>query len=305
MPMLKFNHLVIVLLIFFNQQANAGLFTAYVVPSGRGIDLSSPRGLALSTARNYRSNVIQPYGHGMFHIKCSVADGDGFEHDELSGINLVNLEDANDLVLRHGYGLGSLFAILPGQLDSRERTTYVLRSYMNAGAAAFIQYKINASTCARLVNFVREFRERGIDTRYGLTARPRYGEGTDCTALVAALFEVAGLDDPTIDAVWRRAVRVPSHLIGGPLTGNYIPPRRLVIRPLLTRSWASAYQPHFVAQIFVTDNLYFHILNRWNQGLSPLASHDLQATMGYIENTKGFIIDARSVPTPDEPFWFD
>jgi hypothetical protein len=296
---------VIIFLIMFTQTLEAGLLTAYVVPSARGIDLSSPRGLALSTARNYRSNAIQPYGHGMFHLKCSIVDGDALEHDELSGINLVNLNDANNLVLRHGYGLGSLFAVLPGQLDTRERTTYVLRSYMNAGAAAFIQYKVNSTTCSRLVQFIREFRERGVDTRYGLTARPRYGEGTDCTALLAALLEVAGLQDVTIDAIWRRTVRVPANLIGGPLTGNYIPPRRFIMRPFLTRSWASPNQAHFVAQLYITDNLISHILNRWNQGLSPLASQELQATMAYIENTKGFIIDARSVPTPDEPFWFD
>ena len=295
--------LVLILFLCSGQTVFAGLLTIYLIPSAAGYNFTSPRTFAGSTGRNYRSGALQPYSHAMYHLKCSKTDGDTFEHDELSGVNITALSDGNSLVLRQGYGLGTLFAIMPGKMETRDEVINNLRTYMPDGSVSFLQYKISSETCGRLTQFTNEYRERGLDRLYGQSARPRYGEGSNCTAFVTALLELAGFSDDTIDRIWRRVYLVPSYLVGGPLTGNFIPPRRFLLRPFLTNHWASPNQPHFAAEIYNTDNLHFHILSRWKQGLSPFDTGNLPVTLSYIENIKGFIIDARTVPTPMASMW--
>lgn len=261
MHVLKFA--ITILSMLYAQNLFAGLLTIYLIPSARGLDFSSPRNFAFAIARNYRSGALLPYSHAMFHLKCSMDDGDGFDHDELSGVNIVSLESGNNEILYQGYGLGTLFSVLPGQMESRDTVLYNLRTYMPYGGASFLQYQINGPTCQRLTRFVIEYRQRGLEQNYGQALHPRYAEGSNCTSFVSALLEIAGLLDPGIDQVWSVYLRVPRYLVGGPLTGAFIPARTFILRPLITRFWAGPDDPHFPIRVYNTDRLHFHILTRW------------------------------------------
>lgn len=287
----------------FSTAAHGGLFTVFVIPSVYGWDLSTPRTLIWSSIKNRKSQQIRPYGHGMYHIRCSTSDGDDINFDELSGV-MVNLDYASALPMRHGYGLGTLFATMPGYLESREEARHVLSAYMRAGMVAFLQYKIRPETCYRLAEFVNQYREHGINHKYGLTLDPRKMEGADCTSFIAALLDVAGLHDHDLNNVWESTLLVPYNMVGGPLTGRFIPPRRFFLRPFSGRSWATPTEPHFIAKVYHPDFLYDHILQRWEQNLSPFDSASLPVKISSMFEAKGFIVDASRLKTPTEPLWY-
>lgn len=284
-------------------RACADRLTVYAIPTPYGNDYSSPRRLAMSTDRNYRTGQTYQYGHTAFHLQCDPAKGEGAGIDIFDGINAVNLAEGEYLTRRKGYGFGVMFTILSGHFEGRETTTQRVQSYMDAGAAAFVRFEISSAACRRMASFYEEYKSLGVPENYGLYLRPRHKEGANCATFAAALLEIGGLADPGLMDSWRVALRVPTYVVGGPLTGRFIPPWFFFARPFWARHWASPYDHHYFIEFYDPDLLYNHIRNRWQNGLSPVDNAELPARMTHNGSTRGFDVDAKSLATPDEPFW--
>lgn len=299
---------------FIQTLAFAALFTAaspsladsvtiYAIPSAHGNDHSTPRRLGLATARNYRSGYLYRFGHVAFHLQCESASDGTAPVDILDGINVVRLTDYEYLTTRLGYGLGTIFSVMDGHFEGRETTRAGLKAYMDAGAAAFVKFDISAPTCQRMVSFIEEYKSLGLPDNYGMTLRPRHKEGANCATFGAALLEVGGLADTAMMQSWRISLRVPTHLVGGPLTGRRVPAWFFFARPFWARRWATAYEPHYYAEYYDPGLLYNHIRNRWQQGLSPINNWGFAAQKVHNGNTLGFVVDATSAAVPEESFW--
>ncbi len=283
--------------------AFSNVLTIFAIPTPYGNDYSSPRQLALSTNRNFNAGYIYPLGHAAFHLRCAPDAGSKEGIDIFDGINGLRMSEGEYLTRRRGYGLGVMFSILSGHFEGRETTIERVQAHMDSGAAAFIHFDITARACHRMATFIEEYKNLGIPDNYGLSLRPRHKEGANCATFAAALLEVGGLADPGLMESWRVTLRVPEHLVGGPLTGRFIPPWFFFVRPFWARRWAGPYDPHYFIEFQDPELLYRHIWNRWQQGLSPVDNGDMPATLTQTGNTRGFIVDATSVPVPEEPFW--
>ena len=283
--------------------AFADALTIFAIPTPRGNDYSSPRRLAMSTNRNFNTGNIYPLGHAAFHLRCEAAGGGEAGIDIFDGINGLRLSDGEYLTRRRGYGLGVMFTILSGHFEGRATTIDRVQANMDSGSAVFIHFDVSTRACHRMAAFIEEYGALGIPDNYGLSLRPRYKEGANCATFVAALLEVGGLADQGLMDSWRVSLRVPEHLVGGPLTGRFVPSIFFFVRPLWARKWAGASEPHFYIEFYDPELLHHHIWNRWHRTQSPVDNGDMPAKITQNGITRGFIVDATSAPVPDEPFW--
>jgi hypothetical protein len=285
-------------------QAFAGTLTVYAIPSPRGIDWSTPKTLTWSAARNNMSPGTHKIGHANIHLRCATADGDDRDYEILTGMTTGEDDPTMRLLKQEGYGLGILFATVPGRLESTAEVSTDLHHRFETGNVNFLQFAINPTTCARLADYATEYQARGYDQAYGLPNRPRHGEGAGCTAFAASFLELAGLHSNHLRSRWNKTRLAPAFLTGGPLTGHFVPLMAL-LRPLRPLRWARPDEPHYAVNFYDPDALVRHIESSWNAGRNPLgddtAAGNPDFTMMGI--AKGFVFDATAVRTPNDPVW--
>jgi hypothetical protein len=299
---LFFSTLMTLAIYVYSGEAFSDSLTVFAIPAPHGNDFSSPRNLALSAKRNYAGGYTYPLGHAAFHLVCD-SSGKGPGVDIFDGINGVWVSEGEYLTRQRGYGMGVMFAIMRGHFEGREMSVSRVQAHMDSGSASFIRFEISERACQRLAAFIAEYSELGLPANYGLSLRPRQREGANCASFVAALLEIAGLADHGLMYPWQVWLRIPEHFVGGPLTGRFIPAWWFLVRPFWAKHWSSANSPHYYIEFNDPGLLYSHIWNRWQQGLSPVNNAKMPAKMVLNGITRGFVVDAKSAPVPEEPFW--
>jgi len=284
--------------------ALAGSLTIYAIPSPRGIDWSTPKSLTWSAARNQLSGQTHKIGHANIHVRCAAAEGDDRDFEVLTGMTTGDDDPTMRLLKEEGYGLGILFATVPGRLETQEEVSRDLYDRFETGKVNFLQFRVSSPTCARLAEYVTAYKSRGYDRFYGLPNRPRHGEGAGCTAFAASFLDLAGLHTDYLRSRWKKTRLAPEFLTGGPMTGHFVPLAAL-LRPIRPLRWARETEPHFAISFFDPDALVRHLESSWNAGRNPLGGREIKTspdftTMGIA---KGFVFDATTVPTPDDPVW--
>ena len=302
---------------FFGSSGSlAGTLTVYAIPSPHGIDWTSPKSLTWSALGNQTSPQTHTIGHANIHLRCRIPDGDAREFEILTGMTSAENDPTNQWLKDDGYGLGILFATVPGRLETQAEVSRDLHHRFARGSVNFMQFNISATTCDRLAQYATEYQQRGYDQFYGLPNRPRHGEGAGCTAFAASFLDLAGLHTPHLKSRWSKSRLAPAHLTGGPLTGNFVPLSAL-LRPLRPSRWAAQDEPHFAINFFDPDALFQHIETSWHANKNPLvagSSHDgagvdvdhesvPAARISKIGRAKGFFFNANLIQTPDDPIW--
>ncbi len=298
-----------VAILICSTNAFAGILTIYAIPSPKGIDWTSPKSLAWSAISNQISDKTHTIGHANIHLRCRVEEGDAENFEILTGMTSADNDPTNDRIKHEGYGLGVLFATVPGRLETHDEASRDLHSRFKRGLVNFMQFQIGAPTCSRLAQYANEYQERGYDQFYGLPNRPRHGEGAGCTAFAASFLDLAGVHAGYLKANWSKTRRVPENLVGGPLTGNFVPVQSL-LRPLRPSRWATPDETQFTINFFDPDALFQHIESAWKAGLNPLGAGTDQtpaipAQMSNIAQAKGFILNANLIHAPTEPIWLN
>jgi len=296
---------IVMSVVLLSHVAQAGSLTIYAIPSPRGLEWSTPKALAWSTYQNQNSAQTHTIGHANIHLRCDIAAGDEENFEIATGMTSTEDDPTRALLQDEGYGLGILFVTIPGRLEPAQEIAADLESRRKSGLINFMQFKISAKTCSRLAKYVREYKDRGYDQAYGLPNRPRYGEGSGCSAFVASFLDLAGLHTPTLRSKWYRELRVPKHLVGGPLTGNFVRVMDL-IRPLRPSRWAKPEEPHFLIQFYDPEALFLNLREDYQAKSHPLGD-DVSGAMPvrFVSDQKvaGFELDANNIPTPDENIW--
>ena len=312
--------LMFITLLLTSSTALAGTLTVYAIPSPHGINWASPKTLSWSALTNQASPQTHTIGHANIHLRCQTEDGDMRDFELLTGMTSGANDPTNQLLTVEGYGLGILFTTIPGRLETQSEVSQDLHHRFARGSVNFMQFQIGSATCERLARYVTEYQERGYDQFYGLPNRPRHGEGAGCSAFAASFLDIAGLHAAHLKASWSKVRRVPAHLVGGPLTGRFVPMTAL-LRPLLPSRWATEAESHYGVNFFDPDALFRHIENSWREGNNPLGgvgtrtssleglgtnnAETIPAELTRLGAAKGFVLDAREVPVPDEAIWLN
>jgi hypothetical protein len=218
------------------------------------------------------------------------------EADVLTGMTSA-VDNSQDLLLGQGYGLGLLFHNFEGRLNTREEAVLDIQEGVKSGRLSFMAFDITPATCQRLLTYEMEFRLRGYDRNYGLPNRPLYGEGAGCSAFGVSFLEAAGIDPKVFFHHWGRYVLVPKRLVGGPLTGDFIPIIRILLNPLAL--WAHPSMPHFPLGFWDPDLMHGYV-KRVRQGLLQMPFDGEILQWG---EASGIRMNISSIPTPSGPIF--
>ncbi len=278
--------------------------TMFVVRPPFDINFSSPRHLMISFASNAFGMYQSVPKYNMGHVYVSI---DGPESHVITGSSRHKSSRTGWSNFIKGYGLGMLFCSFPGRLDDEQKINFKIASRYRDGSLSFIRFIISKATYDRVMEYYKEYLIRTEYQFYNGENKPREGLGAGCTAYAISFLQVAGLLNDEFEPLWAQAVRVPTELVGGPLTGHKVSGLKI----LASRRWAAADEPHFLFKIY--DPLLMHnwikkVVQNRNDRISFYISdnHALSACPFErikIENSPGLIFDCRNITTPDEPIF--
>jgi hypothetical protein len=279
--------------------------TVYAYPAPLGIDWRSPTGLAWSTLSNSlvsdrKLKAVHSIGHMNFHLQCDPSaefpEGIDIETGQTNSDN----KQMEKHLLSEGYGMGVMLADYSGQLETAAEIEADLPLRYQRGSIAFIDLKIKNSSCQRVAQYLKEYRQRGYDRIYGgLQRKARQGLGAGCASFTESVLEIAGVMMPEWKSYWSHSVNVPWRLIGGPLSGKKVSLLTMLFSPTAWR-WNPSPKDSYIVTFW--DPFYVYWWIRYaNQGKASLQRVPWVATKrGHAD---GVSVDATALPTPTEDFW--
>jgi hypothetical protein len=282
-------------LLTFSLSALADQVVLYNVPSPYGLNWRTPHTLLKTVLRNHASGQSHEIGHVFVGLYCSNL-GIAGQADVLTGMTSAT-DNSEDLLRDQGYGLGILFHNFDGRLNTEAEATFDIQSGVRSGRLSFMAFDVSKATCQRLLTYEMEYRQRGYDQNYGLPNRPLFGEGAGCSAYGVSFLEVAGIDTKLFFRHWVRYLHVPKRLIGGPLTGDFIPLLRILLNPLAI--WAGPAEPYFPLGFWDPDRMHGYVGDVMRGAVEmPFGGETLR-----WGQANGLRMDARAIPTPVGPIF--
>jgi len=279
--------------------------TVYVYPSPLGIDWRSPSGLAWSTIANdlvvdNKLRAIHSIGHMNFHLQCSPSSELPQGADIETGQTNSDDQQMSDHLLKQGYGLGVMTADYSGKWETAADIEADLPIRYQRGSIAFMDLTIQPSSCARVVQYLQEYKALGYDQIYaGLQRKARSGHGAGCSAFTESVLEIAGVMAPEWKSYWSHTVNAPLSFIGGPQTGNDVSLWKLLLSPLALK-WNPSAKNSFVVNFWDPYLAYWWIQYATQKPVKLTGMTYSPAKRG---KANGIVIDATAAPTPTENFW--
>lgn len=218
-----------------------------------GLNWLNPRSLTFTTALNKLTGRSRSIGHVSVMVRTPT-------ETVLTGMTQSRKNEGQKEVFFDGYGLGILLHNFGGMLEDGAKLAPELTARSkNENRLSFLRVSIGEKTSERLLQYLREFREKGYDRWYGMRNRPLCGEGGGCGPFAGSVMETAGILVHEIEKEWTRTVNVPHDLIGGPITG-----RKVSIFELLRRAdrWAQEQEPHEKAHFWDPDLMHAWLLRK-------------------------------------------
>lgn len=265
----------------------------FLIIKSPGISWTSPRALAKSTVDG--ANQSYSLGHVSIMLSCGGVD-------EFTGIANRYANETRNAVLKDGNGLGVLFRLFEGSLESGKYTLSNFERMASVGRGRFLTFNISQTTCERLVDYKKQYdslqatrRARGGKIYYGFPALARYGEGAGCSGYAMSYLELAGIKENWMLSAWSRTLRVPKSDVGYPMRADHVGIRYMLYSS--SQSWSSATGSHFPLFLWDPDLMYKNVKSMIESG-----EHSVVNRFG----TQGVVLDRSEVPTPTESiFWGD
>lgn len=281
--------------------------TFYFIPSPYGINWDSPKTLSLSVLKN-RINFARGSRHPIGHVNIeltteTVKDGvtQGMRHF-VTGMVATETKSQLKLVLLKHLGLGVLFHSFGGRLETADEILPRIPLRRPRGDLSSVSFQISESMRDRLIQYMRDFRERKFDHSYGLKNRPLYGEGSGCSAFAASFLKIIGIATPSYPEFkesWSRLLRIPQRLIGDLNTG------KKVYYPTLMfgrSSWAEASEPH-QSILFWDPDLMHEWALKFAEGQQSANLKKRIVSVGKIEETVHIELDFNDHDHPEKTEW--
>ena len=315
-------------LVIQNVKAENSL-SLYVITPPREISWKSPSSLTWSAFKNAVKSDFHSIGHAMIHLQCDPTQNSAAVNEQTGATSIENSDD-KDLLFQNGIGMGLLFYDFPGELNSYKYVSRQLEiaSEMLNRLSTF-KALINESSCQKLATYLKEYKEKKLDSHYGLSLNPRKAEGAGCTAFAASFFELAGLLNPDIKKSWSLHLNVQEKLIGDPISDQHVPLNNILFGEEGS-AWATKNEASRPLTVYDTQLFDHWIRKIWNMGSEkfPIGYSidrvnykkwhkkiwgEIQAPGTpngweevYISNgVVSLQFDARLVPTPEENIWLN
>lgn len=249
--------------------------TIYFIPSPLRLDWSTPTKLARSILLNKLTFKKRFMGHVNIELKYK---GEHY----LTGMAASKL-NAPELLLKDNIGLGVIFHIFKGRLEDKEDLVPELTSYLKIGNKAmnFIEYEISDDAAERIKEYLTQFKEKKLDSYYGLFNSPLHGEGAGCSAFGASVLEVVSLLTDEHKKEWTRCFKVPHSLAGAPLTNNKISFFNLLFK---NYTWAKDGEKSTEIFFFDPDLMHAWVEKKLNEKSARIIAK---------ENAKGIYLNAK------------
>lgn len=279
--------------------AFADEITLHFIPAPKPINWSSPNSLLISTLINTftktksRQNSI---GHVNVELKC-----DSINLHHFTGMTSKGSETTMNVLFKK-YGMAALFVVNKGQHEVSDVVEKNIEKHNSVGRSSFFTVEVAPESCARAYEYYKEFDALGYGKLYsGLNLRPRYREGSGCSAYGASYLDINNLLIPEIEAAWMTDILVPLKYIGKPLTNNKVGFFKILTD--FNSRWAKISEPHMKLHFYDPDKM-----DEWARNAYEAASHG-QKVAGFkmIAETRGeshgVRVDLTSIDTPTTSFW--
>ncbi|WPU63334.1 hypothetical protein [Peredibacter starrii] len=259
--------------------------TLFFKPSPKGYDWSSPSAVLKSAVKNKLSFDSRFMGHVFVELKC----GDQYE---LTGMSGKSLDPVTQLMVNQR-GLGILYHSFEGELEKSQDLKDELNSLLSEGKVTFTKFLLNDGQCKRTTQYLNEYREKNVGRYYGLANRPRYGEGSGCSAFGVSFLEVAGVMEQEMKDSWSQSIYIPLELAGPPVTDEGVS-----LFKVLTHGdkWATDKEKHKLLTFWNPDKM-----NDWVK-----KKIELKQTYYSVEKNQmaqGVVFDKTNLPAPMGPIW--
>lgn len=233
--------------------------------------------------------------HPLGHILVELHDT---AHYALLGMVAESRAEMFNSVTKERYGMGALFTIFKGKLETEADNYHQLIDRYPRGDIAYLKFLLGPQAFSRLWQYMLEYSERGYDKKYNGHNKPREGKGAGCSAFAMSFIELAGLLDTTITNHWRVNVNVQDKLLGGPQGGyRTISTWRLAF----TQRWADTTSQAFHPLSYYEPRWIFNwIVDRWDK---PGNEYPIKYGVQRREAAKGLVFDCRNTPVPTDDIW--
>jgi hypothetical protein len=279
-------------------------FVLHVVSTPMPLNWETPRGLLISTFLNHLRGDLAPIGHffiefplpdealATLHPKvASLISGGrrvmtGMSRKKMTVMESIRVVQGNHL------GLGSFYYDFKGKLDSVDESLHEIEWAKKRGRYASIRVGINAEKASEMLDFLKDWIERGSFRHYSGGLKVDCGEGAGC-AEFGMHFLAMALGVHAVNPDWMRSVRVPHSLIGGGFAGH---DHKVGMIDLFKDGdrWAYGSEPHHVYSIPDPDLVFDWIRER-------SADRDLRLISGEIGwSTSEFVRKEFTVNYPFE-----
>jgi len=193
-------------------------FTLYAFKSSVGINWDSPKALAASVVKNEALSYINGnkrlLGHVSINIKCG-------ERNLITAMTSRGGETKR-VVLNEHAGLGVLFHIFPGELESEEKLNNEIAKKRKNGQVHSVTYMISDEACDLMFNHYDNFVDKLGMHNYGFPVDTLAGEGAGCSAFGVSFLQAAKIADQKQLESWSGSVWVPKKYIGPYSSKKYI-----------------------------------------------------------------------------------
>ena len=283
--------------------AHADELILYFISSPTGMNWKSPKTVAQSVLVNTVATLLgsqHSIGHAQTQLHCGGSDG---QPEFFLASGMSNIDDTDqDLVLKKKIGLSVLYYNFEGYFEKGSEVFADIGSKYGLKHTNHVTFEISPSTCRRLQQYVTEFESRGFWRNYGLPNRPRYGEGSGCSAYAASFPDVGGLMLPEFKSGWTRFRRVPTQYLGGDLNGG----KKVSIFKIAAESgshWAAPNEDHKEIFFWDPDMMYRWVKYTYQEVLAGRADLGYPTVTEFNERGYGLRIDMSALPTPTGPIW--
>ena len=265
--------------------------TLYFYPSPCGVDWRSPHHLTRSVILNALTFRPRSIGHVSIALK---------KNDELVdfvGMAAQNNNDNRVMILRDQVGMGVLFEKVPGRIEEKSKLIPELDKRLKSGYLSFWKLDLSKASFEKVQQYAADFRKNNRDAWYGLWNRPRYGEGSGCSAFAASFLEIAGTLENDFIKNCSLKIKVQEEFIGEKKAdGKKVPIWALLLPNQKNTKWCEENSSGRWIYFWDPDLMHRWVLEKFYKNDSTFQPIKEQNALGLYSNME-------NRQPIDEPIW--
>ncbi len=293
------NKIVSIFVLLLSTHVMADSVSLHIFRSPLGINWANPWKMTVSTLKNSLANTHGKRAFSISHVFVEVNCNSTGEHI-YRGQTSIDNSGERELIFKKGYGMGVMFHTYQGKYETDEKILSDMAPYEGSERRGTFTALINPTTCQRMLQYEREYVERGYGLLYsGLQADPLKGEGAGCSAFAVSFMRVGGLME-AFTKEWQNIIDVPKRFIGGPLTGKKVSILKLLTRP---RAPWSNNEPHIHLEAWNPEKMLAWVNKTHEIILNGGVMEGYGVVIDNVKDSRHVTLDLTDRVTPTGPIW--